>query len=378
MPKKTMSDTENKLFKDYFDADLAQQMGQRIQTVYPAFASDLFVAEIAARLDGLEMKARTTLFADALQKQLPADFAQAWAILEQTLGAELPSSDGALAEGWHYWPLALFVEKYGLASFEVAIQAMKQITKRHTAEFAIRPYLLRYPDQTLAVLHQWASDENEHVRRLVSEGSRPRLPWGARLKPFMQDPSPTLALLEKLKDDPSEYVRRSVANHLNDVGKDNPAILLQTAERWLQDATPERKWIVGHALRSLIKAGHPVALRLLGYGETAVRLHNLTVTPNPLPFGQKLQIAFTLENESDAEQPVIVDYVVHFVKMRGGRAAKVFKLRTFVLNGREQRSLQKQHAFVEITTRRYYPGWHRVDIQVNGQILAGAEFELQM
>lgn len=373
-----MSESETLLFKDYFNEALATNMASRIQAIYPAFAAQAFVDEVAPQLDGLEMKARTAVFADALHKHLPADFAQAWAILAQTLGPGLGSSEGALAEGWHYWPVALFIEKYGLESFDDAMPALLAITKRHTAEFAIRPYLLRYPEQTLALLHQWALDDNEHVRRLVSEGTRPRLPWGARLKPFMQDPSLTLALLEKLKDDPSAYVRRSVANHLNDIGKDNPAILLQTAVRWQEGATPERRWIIGHALRSLVKAGHPTALQLLGYGPAAVRLHNLQLQPTPLPFGQTLFISFSLENESETAQAVIVDYVVHFVKARGGRSAKVFKLRTFTLDGREQRTLQKRHAFVPITTRRYYPGMHRVEIQVNGEIVGSAEFELQM
>ncbi|NJN55833.1 MAG: hypothetical protein HC804_14460 [Anaerolineae bacterium] len=271
-----------------------------------------------------------------------------------------------------------FVELYGLEHFEIAMQGMCEITKRHTAEFAIRPYLIRYPERTLAVLHGWTEHENPHVRRLVSEGTRPRLPWGMRLHQFIADPRPTLALLEKLKDDPSDYVRRSVANHLNDITKDNPELALQTLARWQENRTPERQWITRHALRSMVKAGDPAALQLLGYAPAQVSVPQLTLTPTTLAFGDTLEITFTLQSECDEAQELVVDYVVHFVKANGRPTPKVFKLRNVSLHGRQSLPLRKQHTFKPITTRRYYPGLHRVEIQVNGSTLAGADFELVM
>ncbi len=366
--------TESTLFKDYYNVGLAERMAARITAVYPAFAAAAFVAQIAPQLDGQEMKARTLIFTHALHDHLPPGFPAAWVVLQAALDAE--PTDVVLDGGWHYWPMAQLIELYGLDDFEAAVQAMHEITRRHTAEFAIRPFLIRYPDRTLAVLHEWTQDENHHVRRLVSEGTRPRLPWGMRLHQFIADPTPTLALLEKLKDDPSEYVRRSVANHLNDITKDNPQLVLETLARWQKNVTPERQWITRHALRSLVKAGDPAALRLLGFGQAQVRVPQITLSPLVVTFGNSLEITFTLQSESDDRQELVVDYVIHFVKANGRTAPKVFKLRHVSLDGRQSLPIRKNHPFKPITTRRYYPGVHRVDIQVNGQTLAGAEFEL--
>ncbi len=368
--------TESTLFKDYYNVGLAERMATRITAVYPAFAATAFVAQIAPQLDGQEMKARTLIFTHALRDHLPPHFPDAWAVLQATLDAELVGTEGVFNDGWHYWPIAQFIELYGLEHFDTAVTAMHEITKRHTAEFAIRPYLIRYPERTLAVLHEWTQDENPHVRRLVSEGTRPRLPWGMRLHQFIADPTPTLALLEKLKDDPSEYVRRSVANHLNDITKDNPQRVLDTLARWQQNPTPERQWIARHALRSLVKAGDPAALQLLGYGTVQVSVPQITVSPSVLHFGKTLEISFTLQSEADERQELVVDYVIHFVKANGRTAPKVFKLRQVSLDGRQSLPIRKNHAFKPITTRRYYPGTHRVEIQVNGQTLAGEDFEL--
>lgn len=367
---------ESTLFKDQYNVGLAERMAARITAVAPSFDGAAFVAQIRPQLDGQEMKARTLIFTQALHDHLPPDFPAAWAVLQATLDAELIETEGVFNDGWHYWPMAQFIELYGLEHFEVSMQAMAEITKRHTAEFAIRPFLIRYPERTLAVLHEWTQDENPHVRRLVSEGTRPRLPWGMRLHQFIADPTPTLALLEKLQNDPSEYVRRSVANHLNDITKDNPQLVLDTLTRWQENPTPERQGITRHALRSLVKAGDPAALALLGYGPVQVTVPQLTVSPDPLFFGHTLGIAFSLQSESDDVQACVVDYVIHFMKANGRTAPKVFKLRNISLDGRQMLAIRKNHAFKPITTRRYYPGWHRLEIQVNGQTLAGADFEL--
>lgn len=368
--------SEQKLFKDYYDEDLARGMAARITAVYPQFNGDVFVRQIGPQLEGKELKARTKIFTEALHTQLPADFPAAWAILEASLDEELTETAGVFNEGWHYWPIAQFIELYGLDDFEVAMQGMYEITKRHTAEFAIRPYLVKYPAQTLAVLHEWANDKNPHVRRLVSEGTRPRLPWGMRLQQFIDDPSPTLALLDKLKDDPSDYVRRSVANHLNDITKDNPERVLQTLKRWNEQPTPERAWITRHALRSMVKAGNPEALRLLGYEDAKVHISGLSVLPAVLQLGETLMLEFVLHSDSEEPQQLVVDYVVHFVKANGRTAPKVFKLKNVTLAAGEAISLHKKQTIKPITTRTYYEGTHRVEIQVNGKIVAGGDFTL--
>lgn len=368
--------SENKLFKDYFDKALAQRLAEMITAVYPPFPAAAFVNQIAPQLDGLEMKQRTVVFVQALRDHLPVGFAQGWAVLEAALGAELADGDGMFNDGWHLWPIAHFIEVFGLEEFEVGVRAMREITKRHTAEFAIRPFLIHHQDEMLAILHTWAEDDNPHVRRLVSEGTRPRLPWAGRLHAFIEDPSLTLALLEKLKDDPSEYVRRSVGNHLNDIAKDHPQLVIKTCRRWWQDGSPERRWIVQRALRTLVKAGDPDALAVLGYGLAQVELTNFSLTPAVLQLGEKLTLAFALHNPTDTEQNVVIDFVIHFVKANGQTSGKVFKLKTAVLTPHDSLTIEKSHPIRPITTRTYYPGTHRAEIQVNGQRLGERSFEL--
>ena len=371
-----MSETENKLFKDYFDAELARRMAEQITAVYSQFPAGNFVNQIVPQLDELEMKARTTVFVQALRDHLPAGFANAWAVLEAALGAELTDEGGMFNDGWHYWPIAHFIEVYGLEDFDTGVQAMYEITKRHTAEFAIRPFLIHHQEKMLAILNEWVKDDNPHVRRLVSEGTRPRLPWAGRLTQFIEDPSPTLALLEKLKDDPSEYVRRSVSNHLNDIAKDHPQLVIETCGRWWQDGSAERRWIVQRALRTLVKAGDPDALAVLGYGSPQVSLANFSLSPQMLQLGENLNLAFTLQSTADVEQKLVIDFVIHFVKANGKTSGKVFKLKTATLAPNQSLTIEKSHPIRPITTRKYYPGTHRVEIQVNGQITGERSFEL--
>jgi 3-methyladenine DNA glycosylase AlkC len=347
-----------------------------ITAVHPQFPADAFVNQIVPQLDGLEMKQRSIVFVQALRDHLPAGFANAWELLETALGAELSDDGGMFNDGWHYWPIAQFIETFGLENFDVGVRAMHEITKRHTAEFAIRPFLIHYQDKMLAILHTWAEDENPHVRRLVSEGTRPRLPWAGRLYEFIEDPSPTLALLEKLKDDPSEYVRRSVSNHLNDIAKDHPQVVIKTCRRWWQNGSPERRWIVQRALRTLVKDGNPDALAVLGYGPPQVTLADFNVAPDPLRLGEKLSLAFTLRSTAATRQNLVIDFVIHFVKANGQTSGKVFKLETAVLAPDQLLTITKNHPIRSITTRTYYPGTHRVDIQVNGKIVGKRHFDL--
>jgi hypothetical protein len=207
------------------------------------------------------------------------------------------------------------------------------------------------------------------VRRLVSEGTRPRLPWASRLHDFQRDPAPVLALLELLKDDPELYVRRSVANNLNDIGKDHPDLLADVARRWLQDASPERRWIVRHALRSAIKRAEPGALSALGYGDApTLAIEQVRITPTRVREGDCVEIGFTLRNTDVREQRVMADFVVHFVKANAKTSAKTFKLKALTLAPGETASLAKTLALVPMTTRKHYPGEHRVQAQLNGRL----------
>jgi 3-methyladenine DNA glycosylase AlkC len=226
-------------------------------------------------------------------------------------------------------------------------------------------------------LRDWTQDPSPHVRRLVSEGTRPRLPWAPRLRTFQKDPRPVIELLELLKDDPEPYVRRSVANNLNDIGKDHPQLLTEVAKRWLRDAGAERRWIVGHALRSAVKRADAGALGALGFGgKVTVKPRRVQITPAAPRVGGSVRVEFDLANSSPRTQRVMADLVVHFTKARG-TGAKTFKLRALELKPGESVSLAKKIGLQQLTTRKHYPGVHRVEALLNGQRFPLGKFVLR-
>ena len=369
--------TDFPLLKDMIDRQLVQQIADRVSAVYPSFARSEFVAANMVELDGLELKARTRLIAEKLREFLPASYPEALEILLAVINDErgFPPIDNG---GLRLMAIPAFVELYGVGHPEASLDAMPVITRVSSCEFAIRPLLIHHQEFALGRVRSWAVHDDENVRRLASEGSRPRLPWGARLGAFIDDPSPNLALLERLKDDPSLYVRRSVANHLNDIGKDHPDLLLERMEAWKTDASAERKWLIRHALRSLVKRGDARALAILGFAQAQVALEALHLKPSELRFGGELLFAFQLRSTGDEVQNLLVDYVMHFRKANGKTAPKVFKLKTLQLAAGETAVIEKRMSIRPISTRRYYAGQQRLEIQVNGRVLGGADFELVM
>ncbi|VEN75437.1 3-methyladenine DNA glycosylase [Candidatus Desulfarcum epimagneticum] len=249
--------------KDWFDKDLAMTLAEKIQKVFPDFDSKRFVQTVEDGVRGLELKARVERIADALRDELPKDYPRALEILTAILGPENLKETGMFTEGYWIMPIAKYVEKYGIRHYSKSIEAIEEITKRHTGEYCVRPFIEKYPQKTLAVMRSWSKNENVHVRRLSSEGARPRLPWAGKLDVFVADPAPVLEILENLKDDPSRFVQKSVANAMNDILKDNERIGMETLKRWSRDAGRIRRWIIRRALRNLIKKGNAEAVGLL-------------------------------------------------------------------------------------------------------------------
>ena len=374
--RSSMQQTESLgAFKNWFSPERASALGEALRQIHPGFDLAAYT-EALSPLPELELKDRVRLISTALHAGLKLPFPEASRALVATLGSpvdpRVPNSFQMMV-----WPLTHYVGTYGLEHFEASMAALHAMTQRATAEFDIRPFLKRHPAATLAVLERWTADPSEHVRRLVSEGSRPRLPWGERLTAFIADPSPVLPLLERLRDDPSPYVRRSVANNLNDIAKDHPDRVVELTSRWLADApTPERKALVRHALRSLVKAGHPGALAVLGHGGTGtLTLRGLTA-PGEVRVGETLPFAFTLHNDGDTAASAVVDYRIVHAGARGARAPKVFKGLTLELAAGESRRIERRHSLRVVTTRRLYPGPHRLEVQVNGEVQAGLDFNL--
>ena len=366
--------------KDFFDERRVRAIGREFRAAHAGFDERAFAEQCLSGLDSLELIARGYQIADALERHLPRPFARSARVLLRSL-AVAPAADfqgGPLPVSFRYLPHVLFVQRYGLDDFETSMRLQYELTQRFTAESSIRPFLERYPEKTHARLLSWVSDPSPHVRRLVSEGTRPRLPWAPRLRAFQRDPRPVLQLLELLKDDPERYVQRSVANNLNDIGKDHPELAVEVCRRWSVDAPAGRLWIVRHALRSLIKGGHRGALEMLGVGgRPRVRIGRIGLTPARVKLEGEVRFSFELESGAKAPQTLMIDYAVHFVKANGGTSPKVFKLKQLTLAPLERVVLSGRVSFANLTTRRHYPGLHRVELLINGRVQPLAEFEVR-
>ncbi len=365
--------------KNRYGPEIPQQIAQMMAGVHPAFPGEFFLRDVLQGYEQLDLMQRARHMSAVLRRCLPQDYNQAAEILIASLGPVLERTEGMGMVPFVYLPHVFFVADYGLDHFDLSMRAQHALTQRFTAEFSIRPYLVRHRDATLARLEVWAKDPSVHVRRLVSEGTRPRLPWAPRLREFQADPRPVLRLLELLKDDAEIYVRRSVANNLNDIGKDHPQLLANTAGRWLQGASPPRQWVVRHALRSAVKRGEAGALKVLGFGgQVDVALANASVTPQKVSVGDAVSITLDIRNTAKQEQDVLVDLRVFYMKANGKPSPKVFKLKALHLESGESARLSKAISLAKMTTRRHYPGVHRVEVLLNGQPRPLGDFELVM
>lgn len=371
-------------FKHRIDAALARLLAARLGAALPGFPARRFVRLCDDGLAPLALKQRVGRFADALAATLPADFAAACAALEATLAparvdddlaALVPGPEGLA--GWVVWPMTEFVARRGLATPARALAALHALTQRFTAEFALRSFLVAHEATTLRTLARWTRDASPHVRRLVSEGSRPRLPWGMALPRFVADPSPTLPLLRALQDDASAYVRRSVANHLNDVAKDHPEVVVGWLAEHLPDASPARRALLQRASRTLIKRGHRGALAAWGVDAPFRGEVDFAVAPARALIGGATTLRVDLRAAAGGRaQRLVVDYVVR----RDGAAStrpKVWKGWTVELAPGEARTLTKAHSWRPTTVRVDRPGRHTVELRVNGRSVAHAAFTLR-
>ena len=254
---------EYKKLKYYFDGELAKLLAEKIVGVYPRFHTRAFIKFVDDSVGDLELKDRVSVITEGLRTHLPKAYVKAVRILLRILGPENQKETGMFTEGYWLMPVANFVEKFGLNDFDISMDAIYEITKRNTGEYAIRPFIVKDQQRALALITTWARDGNSHVRRLASEGVRPRLPWAGKLDTFIKDPKPVLKILEILKSDTSPFVQKSVANNLNDILKDNHEIGMQTIKRWHKAASKETRWIIKHALRNEIKKNNPEAKNLV-------------------------------------------------------------------------------------------------------------------
>lgn len=335
--------------KDKFSGQVVRQIAQTLPVDAGAFT-----AECLDGFDQLELMARGQRVAEVMRAHLDPDPAQAVDQVAASIGPDL---------GFGYLAHSSFIATAGLPAYEQSMAAQHRLTQAFTAEFSIRAFIEHYP-QTLDRLRDWTSDPSEHVRRLVSEGTRPRLPWASRLVQFQADPEPVIELLDRLKDDESAYVRRSVGNNLNDISRDQPERALEVAAAW----APGRPALVRRGLRTLIKAADPRALAILGYDPAPVIAR--ADLPATIPIGGVLPLVVTLTGRGK----VLVDIRVHFPRPAGRSSVKVYRGGEVSVDGTA--GIRKTISFAPMTTRTHHPGIHRVEAIVNGVTQPLGEFLL--
>lgn len=380
-------------FKARLNPTVVARLADRLAAISPEFPRDSFFTHAVEALETLELKARCEQIARALASALPQSFEAACELLLAAIESPRPAHFGGKPwteqeteapderlRGFALMPITRCVALRAGAAIEhldLALETLRRMTGYFSSEFDIRPLLAAHPTRAWPIIMGWTTDSDPHVRRLASEGTRPRLPWAPQIPALLQDPEPGLSILDALIDDPALYTRRSVANHLNDISKDHPERALEIARVWLKSPTTNRIWVVRHALRTRLKAADPEALRLLGYSPDApVRLTHFKVDPS-VPWSGQLAFECTFENAGEQPIPVRLDYVVHFMKASGKLSPKVFQLATRRLSPAGEAAYQRRQDFRPISTRRYHPGAHRLEVRVNGRVVGGAPFLLE-
>jgi len=357
-----------KLKDTLIPADQVFKLAEAIQSVYPEFVAGEFTRLVldSAWADR-ELKQKMRHITVCLKKYLPEDYPESIHILEQIT----PQFRGFVALSF-----SDFAECYGLDFWDISMNALARFTSSCSSEFAVRPFLDKDPQRAMEYFYRWAEDESQHIRRLASEGCRPRLPWGMGLRKFQKDPAPIIPILEKLKNDQEEYVRRSVANNLNDISKDHPSLVLDLFEKWKSQSKDVDR-IIKHACRTLLKDGNKRALMLFGFANPdQLQVSNLSTDQASLKIGDHLRFSFTLTNNSAKTQIVRLEYRIHYVKSSGKTSPKIFQISEGKFPPGEH-AISKKQAFTDYTTRTHFHGEHRIEIVVNGETKAGINFMLE-
>jgi len=360
--------------KDMYNEEFLRQFSKKIYDVYSQFDIEGFIASLLDNTwDELALKARMRKITESLGRFLPTGYKEALSILY------------AIDEeciGFPYLFFPDFVAIYGQAEeyWELSIEALERFTIKSSSEFAVRPFIMRNPEKMMRQMVKWAQHPNEHVRRLASEGCRPRLPWGEALSVFKRDPYPVLQVLELLKTDSSLYVRKSVANNLNDIAKDHPSVVLETARHW-KGVHSYTDWILRQGCRTLIRKADPEALALFGYAQTAsgaslTTCASLSVEPQALMIGESCELRYQLCIREGEAVHIRIEYGIDFVKAGGRLSRKLFLLSDKTVHGGAELSATRRHHWADLTTRRHYPGEHKIVLLINGREIADTMLKL--
>ncbi|BDF03281.1 DNA alkylation repair protein [[Clostridium] hylemonae] len=357
------------LLKNVYNYNSLQKLAHTIQSAYPQFQADEFLqTTMDETWDKLELKARVRKISTSLAAYLPEDYSRALAILDKAAAV--------FTNGFFGIFFPDFIEVFGQdeENWDLSMSALERYTQYSTSEFAVRPFIISHEERMMAQMYAWSGHENEHVRRLSSEGCRPLLPWGQALVKYKKDPLPVLPILKRLKADPSLYVRKSVANNLNDISKTHPDLVISLAKEWY-GKNEYTDWIVKHGCRTLLKKGNREILALFGYHDSAsIKVDGFTLEPAAVPMGEDITFSFSISTEEAAK--VRLEYAVDYMKANGKRSSKVFQISEITLGRNEKKSCTKKHSFAEMTTRKHYPGVHTITLIVNGAKRERQDFEL--
>lgn len=368
----------DKSLKNFYNQTVVEDIASGIAATYKSFQREEFVADVMSELPELELKARALCITAALRKHLPQDYAKAIDILVRSMGQDNGSDGFEGMQGFKHLPFLNFVESYGLPHPELSLKTLHKMTKHFSAEFAIRPYLLAHQELTFETIHKWSKDKDWRVRRLASEGTRPRLPWGLRLKEFVINPMPIIPILDALYTDENEVVRRSVANSLNDISKNHPVLAVEIATRWLQqNSTPETMQLVKHALRTLRKKSDKATSKLIGIAHNPeLTLLEFKLEKDFVSIGDNIDFTLTLVSKEQKTMLLVIQYAIHHRRKNGTTHPKIFKLAEREIACGESVTISKKHSFRKLTTRSYYPGEHIIEIFAGGVSLDKKQFKL--
>jgi|SaaInlStandDraft_1057018.scaffolds.fasta_scaffold24100_2 3-methyladenine DNA glycosylase AlkC len=357
-----------KALKDQFGPDVAKSLAKDLVGAWKAFPVERFLSVVLKGYEELELMDRVRHIAFGLEKSLPEDFQKAARIVKKALGPPLVETSGNGLGTFRYLPYGFWLGEKGMNHPKEALQLQLELTRRCTSEFSVRPFLSRHYRTTLAFLENQVEHSCPHVRRWVSEGTRPHLPWGKGVKEIVENPEGHLHLLEELKDDEHIYVRKSVGNHLNDLSRHHPDLLLRIAKRWSSDAPEGRTWILKQALRTLVKKGNREALGILGYGKAPkIELLEKATFPKKVKKGGDVNLSWALGSLSKKSQPLMVDLVIAYPRSGGKAFLKTFKCKQFELEGGEVMSMKKKISLKDLSTRLHEPGQHDVHLLINGR-----------
>jgi 3-methyladenine DNA glycosylase AlkC len=373
------------LSKNVINCENVHELGSRIHNTWPNFPLDNFDQEIAVNITEQGLGERIQQVRRSLFNYLPSSYEQALTILLQSLPNVLPKDafdtklDLSSQNGFLMIALTAFVARYGIDHYQLSMNALKEMTKRFSAEGSIRYFIIKYPEQVMATFSHWVVDDCPHVRRLVSESTRPRLPMMIALPEFKKDPSPIIPFLTLLKNDSELFIRRSVANNLNDISKDNPDVVTNLLAQWHQDKSANMTWLIKHALRTLEKTGDVNALNILGFSSSPkVIVDEFSLNNKMMKLGGHLTLNLRLRTNGTSKENLLIDYEVYHMKANGKLMPKVFKWAKKIISAEQPLHLIKKHNIKPISTRKYYEGRHEIHLKINGKTMAKESFMLTL